>query len=186
MKKLLSVLLILVMACMLGTPPVNAAEMTVVMDNSQEIAARPGMTGRLLIPDCDISVAYFDGTYMDLNTQNRLIDGEDQAALIAYNVIRMIGDHNYQGFINIMRAVPNETRAYMLEGKELRTYVCVEADFGKNTIYQLTDKNGVSLENRKSDTLITYTCYTDWENIYYCVWIPEKDYLAMQNSQTVE
>ncbi len=154
------------------------AEMAVPTENTWEIAERPGMVGRLYIPDCDISVAYYDVTYLDTPAQNCVVDGEDQGALIAYDCIRIVGDHNYQGFINIMQAVPDETRAYMLEGERLSTYVCVEADFGRNMIYQLTDTNGVSIEDRDSETLITYTCYTDWQNIYYCIWIPEENYLT--------
>ena len=165
------------------TNPAGAAENAVPLDNTLEIAGRPGMVGRLYIPDCDISVAYFDATYMDLDAQNRLIDGEDQGALIAYDFIRIVGDHNYQGFINIMQAVRGETLAYMLEGETLRTYVCIEADFGKNMIYQLTDVNGVSIEDRDSETLITYTCYTDWQDIYYCAWIPVEDYLARRKAE---
>ena len=158
-----------------GTGSAAALAQPTAFDNSEELAARPGMMGRLYIPDIGVSVAVFDTDRTDVSVKQAAVDAADSAAWWREAATCFIADHDYEtngsdGFILTESAVPGQTVSYLQSGSDVSAYTCVDAGVGRNTGTQLLDRDGRSLGSRSGADFMTYTCYDGWEIIYYTVW----------------
>lgn len=138
--------------------------------NSSELETRPGMTGRLYIPEDQIDVAVFDTREMDAGDRQRTVDREDSAAMFYLGEQCVIGDHNLQGFQNIRQSEEGKTIAYFQKGNETEIYRCIETGKGVNTGSAILDRNGKSVKERNDESILLYTCNENWQNISYTVW----------------
>lgn len=156
-------------------------------DNSSELEERPGMTGRLYIPEDQIDVAVFDTRGMNAWGRQRAVDMEDSAAMFYLEKQCVIGDHNLQGFQNIRKSEEGKTIAYFQKGNETEIYRCIETGKGTNTGSTILDKNGKSVKERNDESILLYTCNENWQNISYTVWeqIPASELFRQQEDRKV-
>lgn len=138
---------------------------------SIEMESRHGMIGRLIIPDVGVDVALFNRY-----TQST-VDNKDSAGTYRYNGGQMvIADHKNQGFSAMKNSVPEQTIAYINDGKSIKTYICVDNNVGSNKSngipYDLLDCNGDSIYLQNAGGMRMYTCNEHWSNITYTYWQP--------------
>lgn len=127
----------------------------------EERIERPGMLGRLTIPDKNIDVAIYNS-----DTQET-IDKTDSATYFAVGDMIVIGDHDYQAFKNLKKCKEG-TKLYIDNGIEVKEYICVKSFKGHNTVYDLTDEDYNSILENNAGGLTLYTCNGHWKNIWIC------------------
>ena len=177
-KRYLICIAAMVLMCFLNAwnLSINAQTVTLIADNTAEMAERSGMNGRLIIPDADISVALFDVRTQGAQYRQAVTDAEDSAAWFQYGNSDIVADHNEQGFIRITRVTAGKSYAYVQKGNEIKKYVCVDCGVGQNTLTALIDRNGHNFCNYDPETMVTYTCYDGWKVVYYAVWTPVENF----------
>ena len=154
--------------------PVHAEALSVylVADNTAEMASRENMIGRLFIPDSELNVALTNVEHKTAEYVQSATDAVDSAAWFHYGKTLIVADHKEQGFDRIRNAVPGESYAYIQNGTKIDKYLCVDSGLGHNHKHSLSDKNDAMFNTYPENTMITYTCYNGWQNVYYCVWQP--------------
>lgn len=135
-----------------------------------EIASRSGMIGRLVIPSVGVNVALFN------RYSQGTVDCKDSAGTYRYRGGQMvIADHKNQGFDAMKASIPNETIAYINDGRFIKSYICIDNNVGKNKNtgipYDLLDCNGDSIYFQNENGICMYTCNDHWSNITYTYWI---------------
>lgn len=112
--------------------------------------------GRLVIGGVGINV----GLYSEGGDAQAVTDAYDSACLIGTlrgNVL--VGDHSNQGFDRIRNAVPGITEAVVMTGSGNEAFICREIiTDGRNLGYAIAGSDGLSIEDRYENSLITYTC----------------------------
>lgn len=142
-------------------------------DNTEEMQERPGMIGRLYIPDVKANVALFYVEGMPIKEAQVIGDNEDSATWQQHAETVVIGDHAYQEFNHLNEVVPNETLCYIQNGTEVTTFVCSDLGVGQNVKKDLLDKNGNSMTHKTDISFLTYCCADETgKNIYYAYWVP--------------
>ena len=134
---------------------------------SISFAARyQGSYGRLIIPDDRISVKVNN----ERSGSNQSICDKPNSALYAeLDELRLIADHDGQGFARLKRSIPGKTKAYLAKGDVIETYVCKKIIHGHNTVYEITDNNYNPIVWDHSG-FITYTCNGSWQNVLIVYW----------------
>lgn len=78
-----------------------------------EIASRPGMVGRLIVPDANIDVALFSASARSDSAEivQAITDNPDSCAYITESISGavVLADHNTQGFRGLYQVVPGTT-----------------------------------------------------------------------------
>lgn len=133
-----------------------------------EMASRPGMVGRFVIPSCGIDVATISSP-ADTAQAQAIVDAADSAAYIPWGDCVLIADHNHQGFRGLTGARAG-TSAQFLMGDNTANLVCLSAFNGKNERSTLTDNNGTPVSY--PGAYITYTCLDNAYNVRICIWVP--------------
>lgn len=113
--------------------------------------------------DINIPVCYYKKCGY---TAQELCDKSDCAAFFCTNDLKIICDHNYQGFNKIKKVVVNKTTLVVC-GKK---YICTGKIKGHNTEYHLTDENYNIIDSSWNVDLILYTCDNSWENVTITFW----------------
>nr|WP_027871476.1 hypothetical protein [[Eubacterium] cellulosolvens] len=133
-----------------------------------------GSAGGFCSPDLGINVQLYStpleadgGTYAQA-----IVDAEGQAASFSLNGHTCIADHWNQGFEAINNAVPDSTRAILMQGGVPTEYVCVANIQGHNTESDLTDNNYNTIDSICPGTIVLYTCHGCWQNITITFWAP--------------
>lgn len=114
-----------------------------------EMANRPGMVGRLVIPSVGINVALFGGS------DQAIVDAQDSAAYFPFGNSIVVGDHWNQGFTKI-KACTAGTTAYIYRGDSVETLTCTNIRRGINADEDLLYEDGLSAT--ANGGLIMYTC----------------------------
>lgn len=129
------------------------------LDKVKKQRNKRGFIYRLTIPEKDISVAVFDSFTAEA------CDRKDSAASKQYGSVRVIGDHNYEGFNRYKTSTINETLMYTNNGKTIKEYVCTDLFQGHNLLSCVSDLNynNIMYDNKGGITL--YTCNECWENV---------------------
>lgn len=128
-----------------------------------EMASRPGMVGRLVIPSANIDVALF-ACGVDVVYSQAVCDAADSATYRdtgAGSIV--IADHNNQDF-RTLHQVTVGTKAQILTGDSTINIVCTSAFNGHNTEYDLVDEAGNSCTTIAP--FVMYTCRDTWQNIF--------------------
>lgn len=129
-----------------------------------------GTIGRIYLPSISHSVRVFDAnvTYNETYNAQTIVDNPDSVAFFPIGKKEVIGDHNYQGFSKIIH-LNIGTYAYMKKANgEIDVYQMTNKFIGKNISTDITDLNGVSIQEMDSD-IILYTCYTS-DTIMVTLW----------------
>ena len=115
----------------------------------EEMANRPGMVGRLVIPSVGVNVALFSGS------SQAIVDAQDSAAYFSAGNAMVIGDHWNQGFTKIKSCTVG-TKAYIYRGDSIETLTCTNVCRGINNDYDILYEDGTSATT--SSWLLMYTC----------------------------
>ena len=83
----------------------------------EEMANRPGMVGRLVIPSVGVNVALFSGS------DQAIVDAQDSAVYFSAGNSMVIGDHWNQGFTKIKSCTVG-TKAYIYRCYSIETLSC--------------------------------------------------------------
>ena len=130
-----------------------------------EIASRPGMVGRLIVPDANIDVALFSASARSDSAEivQAITDNPDSCAYITESISGAIvlADHNTQGFRGLSQVVPGTT-GLIVTATETIDIVATEVFNGHNYGI-LTDNDGVPISNIAN--YIAYTCRDIWQNV---------------------
>ena len=129
-------------------------------------------TDRLIIPVSSINTPIYDVDGKGGQYVQSVVDAEESAAWFHYGGTIIVADHNGQGFMRIAQAIPGESVAYVQKDGVLSEYICTAVGVGRNEKTSLHDKDGLTFNKYPEKTMITYTCYNGWQNVYYCVWQP--------------
>lgn len=142
----------------------SAPAAPVSVDVASQMASRPGMMGRLSIPDVGIDVAVF-------NSDNQATaDAVDSACYFDWLGYPVMGDHQNQGWSALQYCVPGSTLAYFDNGSSVTTYICTDNFTGINTGYGFTYDDGTPISG---SSLVLYTCLgSDWTHDRFCYFIP--------------
>jgi sortase (surface protein transpeptidase) len=156
---------------------VQDKESAPIEDAAEEMEQRPGMVGRLVIPDCGIDVAVFSVTGDDTaGTRQRIVNRKDSALYLpaTENTREIIADHAVQGFSGMEQAVPGSTLLYLNGNGTTKVYRCTACAVGTgtNTGSDLLDANGTSLLAGQDGKLVLYTCHGLWQTVSYTIWEP--------------
>lgn len=130
----------------------------------QEISAKPGMIGRLVIPSVGIDVALYtdgDGATEEEKLQN-ICDREDAAAFFCDGIGYLIADHNNQAF-QVLDSVKQGDRAFILRGHSILSLACDLRMDGHNYGRGIVDDAG-NYVSSLSD-YVCYTCQDSWNNV---------------------
>ena len=134
------------------------------VDVAAQMASRPGMMGRLSIPDVGIDVAVFN------SDSQATADAVDSACYFDWLGYPVMGDHQNQGWSALQYCVPGSTLAYFDNGSSVTTYTCTDNFTGINTGYGFTYDDGTPLSG---SSLVLYTCLgSDWTHDRFCYFIP--------------
>lgn len=115
----------------------------------EEMANRPGMVGRLVIPSVGVNVALFNGS------SQAIVDAQDSAAYFSAGNAMVIGDHWNQGFTKIKSCTVG-TKAYIYRGDSIETLTCTNVCRGINNDYDILYEDGTSATT--GSWLLMYTC----------------------------
>lgn len=115
----------------------------------EEMARRPNMYGRLVIPSVGVNVALFA-----VNSQ-ATADAQDSAAYYPFKNYMLVADHWNQGFWKIKRCSAG-TKAYIYRGTSIQTLTCTGICRGVNADYDLLYEDGSSATTGSG--IIMYTC----------------------------
>lgn len=133
-------------------------------DVAAQMASRPGMMGRLSIPDVGIDVAIFN------SDSQETVDAVDSACYFDWLGYPVMGDHQNQGWSALQYCVPGSTLAYFDNGSSVTTYICTDNFTGINTGYGFTYDDGTPISG---SSLVLYTCLgSDWTHDRFCYFIP--------------
>lgn len=124
-----------------------------------EIAMRPGMIGRFIVPSADIDVAVFD------SMSQSVCDAEDSAAMFSYGSAALVADHNDQDFATL-KDCDVECYAYLVTADGTQTYICTDVFTGHNTGDELTDEDYNDITYDNPGGLICYTCMENWAHVW--------------------
>lgn len=134
------------------------------VDVASQMASRPGMMGRLSIPDVGIDVAVFN------SDSQATADAVDSACYFDWLGYPVMGDHQNQGWSALQYCVPGSTLAYFDNGSSVTTYICTDNFTGINTGYGFTYDDGTPISG---SSLVLYTCLgSDWTHDRFCYFIP--------------
>ena len=115
----------------------------------KEMANRPGMVGRLVIPSVGVNVALFSGS------SQAIVDAQDSAAYFSAGNAMVIGDHWNQGFTKIKSCTVG-TKAYIYRDDSIETLTCTNVCRGINNDYDILYEDGTSATT--GSWLLMYTC----------------------------
>lgn len=142
----------------------SAPAAPVSIDVAAQMASRPGMMGRLSIPDVGIDVAVFN------SDSQATADAVDSACYFDWLGYPVMGDHQNQGWSALQYCVPGNTLAYFDNGSSVTTYICTDNFTGINTGYGFTYDDGTPISG---SSLVLYTCLgSDWTHDRFCYFIP--------------
>ena len=142
----------------------SAPAAPVSVDVAAQMASRPGMMGRLSIPDVGIDVAVFN------SDSQATADAVDSACCFDWLGYLVMGDHQNQGWSALQYCVPGSTLAYFDNGSSVTTYICTDNFTGINTGYGFTYDDGTPISG---SSLVLYTCLgSDWTHDRFCYFIP--------------
>ena len=142
----------------------SAPAAPVSVDVAAQMASRPGMMGRLSIPDVGIDVAVFN------SDSQATADAVDSACYFDWLGYPVMGDHQNQGWSALQYCVPGSTLAYFDNGSSVTTYICTDNFTGINTGYGFTYDDGTPISG---SSLVLYTCLgSDWTHDRFCYFIP--------------
>ena len=128
-----------------------------------EMARRPGMIGRLVIPGTGINVALIT------TDSQATVDARDSAWYGVAGSATLIADHWNQGF-NGIKSCSAGSKAYIISSTGKRTLTCTGIDRnGTNTSYDLLNSGGASVLGYGG--IIMYTCNgPDWHSVTITYW----------------
>ena len=115
----------------------------------EEMARRPNMYGRLVIPSVGVNVALF------AVVSQAAADAQDSAAYFPFKNYMLVADHWNQGFWKIKRCSVG-TKAYIYRGTSIQTLTCTGICRGVNAGYDLLYEDGSSATTGSGT--IMYTC----------------------------
>lgn len=115
----------------------------------EEMARRPNMYGRLVIPSVGVNVALFAAF------SQATADAQDSAAYYPFKNYMLVADHWNQGFWKIKRCSVG-TKAYIYRGTSIQTLTCTGICRGVNADYDLLYEDGSSATTGSGT--IMYTC----------------------------
>lgn len=128
----------------------------------EEMANRPGMVGRLVIPSVGVNVALFSGS------DQAIVDAQDSAAYFSAGNSMVIGDHWNQGFTKIKSCAVG-TKAYIYRGDSIETLTCTNVCRGINNDYDILYEDGTSATT--GSWLLMYTCNgANYHDITITIW----------------
>lgn len=128
----------------------------------EEMANRPGMVGRLVIPSVGVNVALFSGS------NQAIVDAQDSAAYFSAGNSMVIGDHWNQGFTKIKSCAVG-TKAYIYRGDSIETLTCTNVCRGINNDYDILYEDGTSATT--GSWLLMYTCNgANYHDITITIW----------------
>lgn len=128
----------------------------------KEMANRPGMVGRLVIPSVGVNVALFSGS------SQAIVDAQDSAAYFSAGNAMVIGDHWNQGFTKIKSCTVG-TKAYIYRGDSIETLTCTNVCRGINNDYDILYEDGTSATT--GSWLLMYTCNgANYHDITITIW----------------
>lgn len=143
----------------------ESAESSLEVSNetvSEEMANRPGMVGRLVIPPVGVNVALFSGC------DQAIVDAQDSAAYFSAGNSMVIGDHWNQGFTKIKNCAVG-TKAYIYRGDSIETLTCTNVCRGINNDYDILYEDGTSATT--GSWLLMYTCNgANYHDITITIW----------------
>ena len=169
LKKTLINILMAIVTTIIFAAEVSAS--TVTSEMPQETTISEGID-RLIIPAASINTPIYDVDGKGGQYVQSVVDAEESAAWFHYGGTVIVADHNGQGFMRIAQAIPGESVALVQKDGVLSEYICVNVGVGRNEKTSLHDKDGNKFNTYPEQTMITYTCYNGWQNVYYCVWEP--------------
>lgn len=119
--------------------------------------------GRWIMPSANLNVAVFKS-----NSQV-VCDAIDSACFFKHDNAGIIGDHDYQGFVNIKNIYKGDT-AYLVKGSEIEVYKCFKVGEG----YKITsgpnksiyDANGQRVKYVNPNGITLYTCNGSFTDLY--------------------
>lgn len=129
-----------------------------------------GTIGRIYLPSISHSVRVFDANVVynqEYNAQT-IVDNVDSAAYFPIGKKNVIGDHNYQGFSKIINLNSGDYLYLKKIDGTINVYQMTNKFIGKNISTDITDLNGVSIQEMDSD-IILYTCYSS-DTIMVTLW----------------
>ncbi len=108
---------------------------------------RLGNIGRLIIPQINISVALNESVLETTEDAQRIVNAYDSACYVSYpGWTTYIGDHFFDGFINIKNAIPGVTKAYIYwNDGTISTYKCMSKYFNGVNKGRIYDDNGTDM-----------------------------------------
>lgn len=115
----------------------------------EEMARRPNMYGRLVIPSVGVNVALF------AVVSQAAANAQDSAAYFPFKNYMLVADHWNQGFWKIKRCSVG-TKAYIYRGTSIQTLTCTGICRGANAGYDLLYEDGSSATTGSGT--IMYTC----------------------------
>lgn len=128
----------------------------------EEMANRPGMVGRLVIPSVGVNVALFSGS------DQAIVDAQDSAAYFSAGNSMVIGDHWNQGFTKIKSCTVG-TKAYIYRGDSIEALTCTNVCRGINNDYDILYEDGTSVTT--GSWLLMYTCNgANYHDITITIW----------------
>ena len=138
--------------------PVMEVESASESEPEEEIVY--GTYGRLEIPDLNISVPLYG---VESGSAQQVVDLEDSAAYLKWPEQITIVDHCQQGnFANLNKAIPGQTKAFIVEPDLKKTYVCYQTQIGHikigTTSNVLFDKDWIPVYKSNAGGLTMYTC----------------------------
>lgn len=143
----------------------ESAESSLEVSNEtvlEEMANRPGMVGRLVIPSVGVNVALFSGS------DQAIVDAQDSAAYFSAGNSMVIGDHWNQGFTKIKNCAVG-TKAYIYRGDSIETLTCTNVCRGINNDYDILHEDGTSATT--GSWLLMYTCNgANYHDITITIW----------------
>lgn len=168
-KKLFAVVLILnISGVALGF--VNGRIYEKSLRKTEQPAASAECVGSLKIDDLGINVPlYRADIYEDSRQAQYIVDREFSAAYIRYGNATVIADHVDQDFKDLKEAKRGMQAEVSVDGKT-RYYTCTLVTDGLNTVNDITNMDGISIEKLADGKLGIYTCEEGWEHITLTVW----------------
>lgn len=106
-----------------------------------------GNIGRLIIPQVNLSVALNESLLQTAEDAQRIVNAYDSACFVSYTGwTTYIGDHFYDGFVNMKSSIPGVTKAYIygVDGS-ISTYRCVAKYYNGVNKGRIYDDNGTDI-----------------------------------------
>lgn len=115
--------------------------------SSNSSQSSTGNIGRISIPAVGYSAALNNGRVGTTADAQVITDAYDSACYIGYNgYTAYIGDHYFQGFVNMKNSVPGVTEAYIYWADgSVSTYICVEKQYNCVKNGYIYDENGTNI-----------------------------------------